>query len=78
MLMDTKKIFELKQEIQKLLRENPDLIPLQQEIDRRLKNAGNNHNRLVIIDQMMKEKVSELKCSLDDLAIELNTFLGKK
>ena len=76
--MDTKKIFELKQEIQKLLRENPDLIPLQQEIDRRLKNAGNNHNRLVIIDQMMKEKVSELKCSLDDLAIELNTFLGKK
>lgn len=35
-------------------------LELQKQIYEKLKNAGSQHNRLVVINQMMMEKVSEL------------------
>ena len=51
-------IKKLVEERDRYLNENPDLLPLQNEISRRLNCAGNQHNRLVMIHYMMKEKVS--------------------
>ena len=66
--IDTKKIFLLKQEINKLLQEKPELKELQEKIDLELKKAGDNQiNRCVIISQMMMESLKELDTSLQDL-----------
>ena len=66
--IDTKNIFLLKQEINKLLQEKPELRELQEKIDLELKKAGNNQiNRCVIISQMMMESLKELNENLQEL-----------
>ena len=64
MTIDTKKIFELKQEIYKLLQDKPELCALQDKIDTMLSAAGNQHNRCVLINRMMLESVNELRKTL--------------
>lgn len=59
--MDTEKIFRLQQEINKLLDEHPEYKPFQAEIQSKLKNAGNSHNRMVILKQMMSDRLIKLQ-----------------
>ncbi len=49
------------EEREKFLEEHPELRPLQEEIERRTKNAGTPENRMAIIEEMMMEKVRELQ-----------------
>lgn len=64
--MDTKRIFELQMEINRLLEERPQYKPLQEEITNKLKNAGNTHNRLVLMHTLLMEKVAELHLALKE------------
>ena len=66
--MDSKKIFELKQEIQRLLKERPEYIPLQKKIEERMKGAINQNNRLTIIRDMMMDSFMEMNESLKQLS----------
>jgi seryl-tRNA synthetase len=69
--MDTAKIFALKQEITALLKEHPELQPLQDEIYKAMAKAGNQHNRCVIIQSMMIDKVCELKTKLEEMTFSI-------
>jgi len=68
--MDTKRIFELQMEINRLLEERPEYKPLQEEITNKLKNAGNTHNRLVLMNKLLMEKVAELHLALKEFNSE--------
>ena len=70
-----RKICELKQEIQLLLAERPELRPLQAEIDRLMAGAGSQHNRCVLITEMMKDKVAELSEHLPQLGNSLDSLV---
>lgn len=75
--MSKEDIFKLKQEIQALLRERPELIPLQQKIDTLMKNAGNQNNRLVLIKNLMFDSLKQLEDALKDFQIESNKLIDK-
>jgi outer membrane murein-binding lipoprotein Lpp len=57
---DFLKICELKQEIQVLLKARPELRQLQDEIDKLLAGAGSQHNRCVLLNRLMHDKIMEL------------------
>lgn len=59
-----KKIFELKMEINRLLEERPEYKPYQKSIEERLNKAHTQHNRLVVMHEMLMEKVRELYLTL--------------
>lgn len=61
-MVDFKKIKECREEINKLIQERPELKSYQEEIDRELAKAGNNkHNRMAVLENLMMEKIIELK-----------------
>lgn len=68
--VDTRKIFELRQEINKLLRGRPELRPLQEEIEERINKAGSPENRAVMAYILMVEKVKQLNAELKTLLPE--------
>jgi len=59
-------------EITKLLEEDPTLVPLQEKIDLMLSTAGNQNNRQVLLQTMMFDNMKELQKSLLELANLLN------
>lgn len=69
--IDTKKIFELKQELARLLAERPEYKPFQEKIDEIIRNAGSHHNACVLLTQMMRDNMRQLKEHLDMLQIEM-------
>jgi len=54
-------------EINTLLQDRPQLQAVQAEINAQLSTAHSQHNRLVIVSQMMLEKFSELNRELKKL-----------
>lgn len=48
-------------ERERLLENNPRLIGLQKEIDKRMANAGNFENRMAILMIMLEAKLNELR-----------------
>ncbi|HUM42169.1 MAG TPA: hypothetical protein PKI14_04395 [Fervidobacterium sp.] len=58
--MNTRQIFELRQEINKFLEEHPEYRQFQKDIEARLKSAGNSHNRMALLNMMMQENVGRL------------------
>lgn len=69
------KAFSAKKELQDFLNEHPQLKPYQKAIDKLLDNAGNQHNRIVILRQLMTDKMKELRKAmheLKDCLIEFN------
>lgn len=61
MTVDFEKIKTLNEELSKLLEERPDLQSLQDEVDRRLKACGNNHQRRnQVIQEMLCSKWYEV------------------
>lgn len=67
--MSKEEVFRLKQELNKLLRERPELVPLQRKIDEVMRNAGSQHNRLILIKHLMMESVADLNNALKELLI---------
>jgi len=66
--IDFNKIRSLREEIAKLLKERPEFIPLQKEIDLALEKAGNNKmNRCAVIQNMMLTKWMEIVPAAKDL-----------
>lgn len=65
--MNTKDVFEAKQKLNKFLQENPELKPMQAEIDKMLSGAGTQHNRMVLLHHMMMDKVKELSKAIKTL-----------
>jgi len=55
------KIKYYRQQIRLLLMERPELRILQRKIDTAMQNAGNQHNRCVLLQIMMKDKIWELQ-----------------
>ena len=56
-----KKIRNAVAERDSFLAEHPELQPLQEEIERRLRGAGSVENRIAILRFMMDEKLFELR-----------------
>ncbi len=55
------------------LKENPHLVPFQEEIDRLLDNAGSQENRMAVLGIMLEGKLTELRehlASLNDILSE--------
>jgi hypothetical protein len=48
----------------RFLKAHPQLQDLQMEIDRKLRSAASNHNRLLIINQMMMKAFMEMDSKL--------------
>jgi len=65
--MNTEEYFKAKQRLSEFIASEPRAAALQQEIDAKLKAAGNSHNRLIIIHNMMMDKFYELRAALTDL-----------
>lgn len=59
-MIDFNKIYSLRQEIHKLLQEKPELLPLQEAIDKALQNAGSQYNKCAIITDMMLKSLHKL------------------
>jgi hypothetical protein len=57
------------------LREHPELLELQREIDDRLKNAMSTENRLVLIHDLMMESFLKLDEKLKTLAESLDSIV---
>ena len=51
----------------RLLREHPELMEFQKEIDRRLAGAGTPENRMAVLGIMMAAKVQELSQRMREL-----------
>jgi ribosomal protein S24E len=49
------------------LKSHPELVPLQREIDEKLRKAGSLHNRLVIIRNLMMDSFLEMDEKLQAL-----------
>lgn len=64
---------ELIQKREQYLKENPHLVPFQQEIDRLLDNAGNQDNRMAVLGIMLEGKLAELREQLVDLSKMLSS-----
>ena len=62
-----KKIYEYRQMINELLKQKPELRPLQEKINATLAKAGSVNNRLTAIQNMMIDKVMELQEKLLEL-----------
>jgi uncharacterized coiled-coil DUF342 family protein len=71
--IDTEHVFKLKQEINKLLEERPELRTLQAEIDAELSKAGNTSNRLIVSSAMMLGKLRELTAALQSLKTHVSS-----
>lgn len=55
---------EARKERDILLREHPELIEFQREIDRCLEKAGNSENRMAVLAVMIEAKLKELQDEL--------------
>lgn len=74
--MDTKKIEELMEARRKLLEERPELQEIQDKIDKALEKAGSNqHNRCVIIQNMMLDTWYKMLPATKDLEEALKPLL---
>jgi hypothetical protein len=62
---------EARKERDRLLKEYPDLIEYQKEIDRCLDNAGGSENRMAVLAVMMEAKLKELQDELSHLSVVL-------
>ncbi len=51
----------------RFLRDHPELQPLQDEITRLMRDMGSPHNRMVLLDTLLREKVLELQRRLVEL-----------
>lgn len=60
-------VFRYKKAIADLLEERPEYRPYQEEIERKLKASGNQHNRLVLIKMLLYDKLKELELALREL-----------
>jgi hypothetical protein len=58
----------------RFLNAHPQLEPLQRKIDHRLGNAKTEHNRLVLIHEMMMDSVKTLTDSLKLMMLSLPEF----
>ena len=56
-------------ELYRLLEERPQLKEFQEEIDRRLENAGTFENRMAVLGIMIEAKLNELQHQLSNLLI---------
>ncbi len=67
-LVDTRERFEkIRKAVgdrDRFLEEHPELKPLQEEIEKRLRSAGSIENRIAILRNMMDEKLFELRQAL--------------
>ena len=72
-MVDFTKIHQFRAELEAFLLENSKYQEFQDEIDKELAKCGTNkHNRMVILQQMMINKVKELKKQVDLLILEVD------
>lgn len=67
----SQELTEALEERERFLNEHPELAKLQEDIDRRLKNAASDHNRLVVIHDLMMDSFLELDNKLQALVARL-------
>jgi hypothetical protein len=67
-MLSKEELIEMGKEARKerdiLLREHPELIEFQREIDRCLENAGDSENRMAVLAVMIEAKLKELQDEL--------------
>ncbi len=69
----SQELTEALEERERFLSEHPELERLQKDIDRRLKNAACDHNRLVVIHDLMMDSFLELDNKLQALVSKMRT-----
>jgi len=82
-MRDSQLLFKCLRSLNEFLRENPHLRPFQDEIDKRLKGAGNQQNRMVLLQMMMRDSVkqtsdlwAEVEGDLQNLVKKIEDFKG--
>jgi hypothetical protein len=58
----------------RLLEEHPELREFQNEIDRRLDNAGSSENRMAVLAIMMEAKLKDLRDELSQLSTLMQQY----
>lgn len=58
-------VFEAKVQLNKFLDAHPHLKPQQAKIDSMLRGAGNSHNRMLLLRQLIDKELLELKKQCD-------------
>lgn len=67
MTRDSEAIFKAKQELNLFLKEHPEYQDRQKSIDLALKKAGNQHNRLAVIQSLMMQSLFHLNDALQEI-----------
>ena len=75
--MDTVAYFEAKQKLEQFLRDNPEAREFQGKIDEMLRGAGNQNNRNVLLQKMMRDNMGKLTKELDELVSALTEITGE-
>ena len=75
--IDAKLIFEQRTHIVNLLRQHPELRPLQDKIDALMSGAACQHNRNALLQGLLKDQVEQLKVALVQMATSLNSLQEK-
>lgn len=77
--VDFAKIKALREELNQLLNEHPELKLLQRRIDKLMAGAGNKHNRCVLTQDLMLDSLKRMGEALESLIQEVNkSGLGKR
>lgn len=66
-VVTSSRLAEALQDRDKFLKKHPELAVLQKEIDTKLKNAASDHNRMIVIQDLMMASVQELSRKLRSL-----------
>jgi len=69
--IDKQALFKAKLELADFLEQYPHMRPFQEEINEELRKAGSSsHNRMVVLQQLMNERIKRLGCAMEDLRKE--------
>lgn len=66
--MDSEQIWLAKQELNKFLREHPELADVQAMIEENLRKAGSQENRMAVLAALLRESLIELSKALKKMS----------
>lgn len=78
-MTDFEELKKLREEINQLLKDRPELVEYQREIEEALRKAGTNpNNRMSAIQGLFADQKKKLNKAFKDLKIELNKLVEAK
>lgn len=76
MSIDTKRLFELKRELNELTQANPELAKLQKQIDIALDKIGDNkYNRMILLNELMFDSLRKMSEKFVQISNEIKKLV---